>query len=168
MLRRSTTINHRIALLLTGVIWHVNATSWQSRDVPTNCTTNAYSIHRTDLQHQHYVPTAPCIATKAPLSASGNKPLTAYTIKAILKHLLSGLHYLHSNWILHRDLKPSNLLIMGDGANTGRLKICDIGLARVFKAPYPGSPGRRLIALDPPVSYWCNGPERQNPYIQLQ
>jgi tRNA A-37 threonylcarbamoyl transferase component Bud32 len=36
-------------------------------------------------------------------------------VKAVMAQLLSGLSYMHSNWILHRDLKPSNILVMGDG-----------------------------------------------------
>ncbi len=47
-------------------------------------------------------------------------------IKQILLQLLRGLDYLHQRQIAHRDLKPSNLLY----SNTGRLKICDFGLAR--------------------------------------
>ena len=44
--------------------------------------------------------------------------------------LLDVIDYLHTHWIVHRDLKLSNLLLTNDG----RLKLCDYGLARYFKA----------------------------------
>jgi len=48
--------------------------------------------------------------------------------KCLMHQLLSGIKYLHENWIMHRDLKPSNLLF----DNRGNLKICDFGLARLY------------------------------------
>ena len=48
-----------------------------------------------------------------------------------MQQLLSGMHYLHENWVLHRDLKTSNILY----SNKGELKICDFGLARQYGSP---------------------------------
>ncbi|CAH1135186.1 unnamed protein product [Ceutorhynchus assimilis] len=45
-----------------------------------------------------------------------------------MKHLLSGVDYLHQKGIAHRDIKPENLLIDGRGV----LKISDFGLATIF------------------------------------
>jgi len=45
--------------------------------------------------------------------------------------LLSGMEYMHDNWILHRDIKTSNLLLN----NKGQLKIADFGLSRQYGDP---------------------------------
>jgi len=37
------------------------------------------------------------------------EPFLTSEIKTLLAQLVSGVSYLHSNWILHRDLKTSNL-----------------------------------------------------------
>ncbi|GAB65303.1 cdc2-related protein kinase 1 [Plasmodium cynomolgi strain B] len=53
---------------------------------------------------------------------------TISELKCLLKQLLSGVDYLHTNWVMHRDLKTTNLLY----SNKGVLKICDFGMARKF------------------------------------
>ena len=55
-------------------------------------------------------------------------------VKSLLYQILAGIHYLHSNWVLHRDLKPANILVMGDGPERGRVKIADMGFARLFNS----------------------------------
>ena len=42
--------------------------------------------------------------------------------------MLSGLHYLHSNFIMHRDLKPDNMMIAEDGT----LKLIDFGMSKNY------------------------------------
>lgn len=56
------------------------------------------------------------------------KPYQPSEVKCLMKQLLQGMDYLHSNKIIHRDLKLSNLLL----SNQGILKIADFGMARVI------------------------------------
>ncbi|XP_014661561.1 PREDICTED: cyclin-dependent kinase 8-like [Priapulus caudatus] len=76
-------------------------------------------------------------------------------VKSLLYQILDGIHYLHSNWVLHRDLKPANILVMGEGAERGRVKIADMGFARLFNNPL-----KPLADLDPVVvTFWYRAPE---------
>ena len=73
-------------------------------------------------------------------------------VKSLLYQILAGINYLHSNWVLHRDLKPANILVMGDGIERGRVKITDMGFARLFNSPLKpmadlGKNRRQLILL---------------------
>lgn len=72
-----------------------------------------------DLQQQA------CGPTQRLLHKAPDLTLTAATLQ-----LLQGVAHLHSRWVFHRDIKMSNLLMTG----SGRLKICDFGLARYFHA----------------------------------
>ncbi|BFZ25398.1 hypothetical protein BsWGS_28436 [Bradybaena similaris] len=76
-------------------------------------------------------------------------------VKSLLHQILAGIHYLHSNWVLHRDLKPANILVMGEGPERGRVKIADMGFARLFNSPL-----KPLADLDPVVvTFWYRAPE---------
>ncbi|UJR21449.1 hypothetical protein I4U23_024535 [Adineta vaga] len=76
-------------------------------------------------------------------------------VKSLLYQILAGIHYLHSNWVLHRDLKPANILVMGDGIERGRVKITDMGFARLFNSPL-----KPMADLDPVVvTFWYRAPE---------
>jgi len=76
-------------------------------------------------------------------------------VKSLLYQILDGIHYLHSNWVLHRDLKPANILVMGEGVERGRVKIADMGFARLFNSPL-----KPLADLDPVVvTFWYRAPE---------
>ena len=60
-----------------------------------------------------------------------NRGFTLPECKCLAWQLLSGVSYLHENWILHRDLKTTNVLFN----DLGELKICDFGLAREYGSP---------------------------------
>ncbi|XP_003743179.1 cyclin-dependent kinase 8 [Galendromus occidentalis] len=76
-------------------------------------------------------------------------------VKSLLYQILNGIHYLHSNWVLHRDLKPANILVMGEGPDRGKVKIADMGFARLFNSPL-----KPLADLDPVVvTFWYRAPE---------
>ncbi len=48
--------------------------------------------------------------------------------KDILRQMLMGLNFAHSNGFVHRDIKPSNIIIRKDGL----VKIADFGIAKSF------------------------------------
>jgi len=52
----------------------------------------------------------------------------------VMKQMISGIYYLHSNNICHRDLKPENFLFQTrDPIENNLLKLIDFGLATEFK-----------------------------------
>ena len=69
-------------------------------------------------------------------------------VKCLVKQLLAGVAYLHSNYVMHRDLKPANILYN----NRGELKICDFGLARQFSS-FPKDYTQMVVTL------WYRAPE---------
>ncbi len=62
----------------------------------------------------------------------------------LVRQLLDGLGYAHTQGVVHRDIKPSNILINDDD---GRLKLTDFGIARIDSSTLTqvgeimGSPG---------------------------
>ncbi|MCI4384880.1 hypothetical protein PGIGA_G00043910 [Pangasianodon gigas] len=68
-------------------------------------------------------------------------------IKDVMRQLLKGLDFLHTNTVMHRDLKPCNVLL----SSRGEVKIADFGLARIYT---------NCIALTPcVVTLWYRAPE---------
>lgn len=73
--------------------------------------------------------------------------LPASQIQDLMRQLLCGLAFLHSNCIIHRDLKPENILV----TSRGQVKLADFGLARIYSCH---------MALTPVVvTLWYRAPE---------
>mmetsp|Transcript_11308 Transcript_11308/g.19035 ORF Transcript_11308/g.19035 Transcript_11308/m.19035 type:complete len:208 (+) Transcript_11308:313-936(+) len=52
-------------------------------------------------------------------------------IKNLMRQVLEGLGYLHSNWIMHRDLKPGNMVVNDEGI----VKLIDFNSAKIYGSP---------------------------------
>lgn len=56
-------------------------------------------------------------------------------VQRLTWHLLSALHYLHTQRVLHRDLKPQNILLNNyQNLDAMEAKLCDFGLAQKMTA----------------------------------
>ncbi len=51
-------------------------------------------------------------------------------VSSLIGDVLNALDYLHSKGVIHRDIKPSNIMV----DKTGRVKLMDLGIARVTSA----------------------------------
>jgi len=70
-------------------------------------------------------------------------------VKQLMGQLLSAVAYMHKHWYIHRDIKTSNLLYKPE---TGRLTLCDFGLARRCGDPL----GALTVEV---VTLWYRSPE---------
>lgn len=116
---------------------------------------------------QDVVHTRGCFYTVSPYMSSDlvgllenpNISLDVPQIKCLMKQLLHGIHYIHSQNYLHRDVKAANILIDSEGV----LKIADFGLARSYHGQPPklgqgpGGGERNYTALV--VTRWYRPPE---------
>ena len=81
-------------------------------------------------------------------------------VKGIIRQIISGLAYMHSNWFIHRDLKPANVFL---DTSTGVCKIGDFGFARTYGTAHAGIHGRKRPfggQMTPVVvTQWYRSPE---------
>ncbi len=52
----------------------------------------------------------------------------------IMKEILQGLEYAHTNKIVHRDIKPSNIMISRSSSGEEEVKIVDFGIAKMLES----------------------------------
>lgn len=93
-----------------------------------------------------------CEHDLAGLLSNINVKFSLGEIKMVMKQLLNGLYFIHSNKILHRDMKAANILI----TKNGTLKLADFGLARAFSISKNGQPNRYTNRV---VTLWYRPPE---------
>lgn len=54
------------------------------------------------------------------------KPLTEEDVSLIIKQILLGVNFLHSNDVYHVSLKPENILVVDEDPNEDiKIRICD-------------------------------------------
>lgn len=61
---------------------------------------------------------------------TANKGMAIETARSLMRQMLEALCYLHGCGIAHRDIKPSNIVL----DNERRLKLCDLGSAKVLNS----------------------------------
>ena len=93
-----------------------------------------------------------CEHDLAGLLSNFNVKFSLGEIKSVMKQLLNGLYYIHSNKIIHRDMKAANVLITKQGG----LKLADFGLARAITIKKDNQPNRYTNRV---VTLWYRPPE---------
>eukprot|EP00210_Caulerpa_lentillifera_P004699 g4483.t1 len=101
-----------------------------------------------EVRHQIlYIQMEACPRTLQQIMQSGN-PLAEDEKWEILRQILQGLAYIHSQRTIHRDLKPANIFY----SSTGEIKLGDFGLAKfattneavVTEGNLPSTPSRHI------------------------
>lgn len=82
-----------------------------------------YDVYQTS--NNMYIVTELCDGDLCAYLDKNDKKLTEADAKRLIKQIMKGAKYLHSNGIIHRDLKPANILI-----KNGICKISDFGFAK--------------------------------------
>ncbi|RAK71104.1 serine/threonine-protein kinase ppk23 [Aspergillus fijiensis CBS 313.89] len=91
------------------------------------------------------------------------EPFLPSETKTLLLQIISGLDFLHAQWIMHRDLKTSNLLMN----NRGEIKIADFGMARSYGDPPPPKLTQLVVTLWYRAPELLLGADRYGPEIDL-
>ena len=71
------------------------------------------------------------------------EPLTQGELKHVIRQVLSAMEHMHSRFFFHRDMKTSNILVH----KSGKISVCDFGLARTFDDPRRNSYTPLVITL---------------------
>lgn len=58
-----------------------------------------------------------------------SKCFTEQQASIIVKQIMEGLNYMHSQSVTHRDLKPENILLVSDNPYDLSIRIADLGFA---------------------------------------
>lgn len=75
----------------------------------------------------------------------------------IVRQILDGLHYIHSENFIHHDLKPSNIVIGCDDWGKLRIELADFGLACWFKMHLKKSfGGSKIYAAPEQLDKYCH------------
>ena len=84
--------------------------------------------------------------------------LTEYKARKILKRILEGIYYLHTNFICHRDLKPDNILSSKNGET---LKIIDFNISKKFdfNSKFDFSSKQNMVMFEPVGNLGFASPE---------
>jgi serine/threonine protein kinase len=69
-------------------------------------------------------------------SLMGRGKVMPATAAAIVRLAAEGLAYAHRSGIVHRDVKPANILVRGDPAAGGAVKVVDFGVAQLATSNY--------------------------------
>ncbi|XP_011820084.1 PREDICTED: striated muscle preferentially expressed protein kinase [Mandrillus leucophaeus] len=78
------------------------------------------------------------LCTEELLERMARKPTVCESeIRAYMRQVLEGIHYLHQSHVLHLDVKPENLLVWDGAEGEEQVRICDFGNAQELT---PGEP----------------------------
>lgn len=62
---------------------------------------------------------------------AAQQPISVATAIAIISQAADGLAFAHQHGVVHRDIKPGNILVHGDPAQGGQVKVVDFGVAQL-------------------------------------